>query len=173
MAPAAPGPAPTPGPGAVEALPQSSPNDGAPLPPPPRFDMEDSESDDEAATVMMDVQDTDLSTAIEEALARQQATGAGGALAGQAMPPTAGADLAAQLQGPAGLPATGTPVGTPPMGGPGAGAPPHPHFELLVAESEPENAGLRRALIVAVILLVLVVAAVVVLYLGQEGVFSY
>lgn len=56
---------------------------------------------------------------------------------------------------------------------PGADMAQRPHFELLVAETEPENAGLKRALIVAVVLLVIVVAAVVLLYLGQEGVLSY
>ncbi|RLB64308.1 MAG: hypothetical protein DRI90_04835, partial [Deltaproteobacteria bacterium] len=111
-----------------------------------------------------------------QALARQQQiAGPPGASAQLAGSPGVPANLGAPPAAP-GLP-VGTPVETALQGAPNAPAPqgalaPHPHFELLVAEGEPENAGLKRALIVAVVLLVIVVAAVVVLYLGQEGVLS-
>ncbi len=166
----------TPAPGLAGASPPSDREHAAPLPPPPQFDIEDSDSDDEVATVMMDVQGTDLSSAIEQALARQQQiAGPSGASAQLAGSPGVPANLGAPPAAP-GLP-VGTPVETALQGAPNAPAPqgalaPHPHFELLVAEGEPENAGLKRALIVAVVLLVIVVAAVVVLYLGQEGVLS-
>jgi hypothetical protein len=185
--PAPPGPgeqAPTPGPGAAGVSAQAGAGDAAPLPPPPQFDIEDSDSDEEVATVMMDVQGSDLSTAIQAALAKQQAADPGGLAPGERRLPTAPMNYATPPGGLGGLPATGTPLETAPMaapggqvvhGGqaiPGAAFAPHPQFELMVAEGEPENAGLKRALIVAVVLLVIVVAAVVLMYLGQEGVLS-
>jgi len=129
---------------------------------------------------MMETEGTDLSAAIAEALERQQAAGAQPGQAGP--PPTPGPGPAAA---PPGAPAAaqplpmGTPAETPapapsgPMAAGAAGMAQHPHFELLVADAEPENEGLKRALIVAVVLLVIVVGAVVLLYLGQEGVLSY
>jgi len=142
---------------------------------------------------MMETEGTDLSAAIAEALERQQATDpTGGAPAAPGVPATPGPSPVAGAPAGGATPgaALGTPVETPAAAtpGPGPAAPgaplnapaagdgdmaQRPHFELLIAEAEPDNSGLKRALIVAVVLLVIVVAAVVLLYLGQEGVLSY
>lgn len=147
-----------PSPGGAGVIHQPPPTTG------PAFDIDDEDSDQNAATVMLDADAPDLSAAIEEALAQKKASrsappGWPAAPATAAAPsPVRGDSVEALLQG----------------GYPAAPAPPRSQPRAAPMEAPvKEGSSLGTLLIVAVIVLVLVIAAVAVLYLRQRGIITF
>ena len=142
-----------------------------PPPPAPRFDFDDEDSEDGAATVMLNTEGTNLSAAIEEALAEKAASAAAPPGWPQASAGTSesslGSDAAldsvdAVLSGVYDAVTTDVldHVGTE-MAGESA------------AEGDHQNQGLAKLLVVAIVLLVMVFGAVAVIFLRQRGIITF
>jgi hypothetical protein len=127
---------------------------------PVQFDIADNDSEDDVSTVMVDTSGTDLSAQIEEALGRQLPRSAEAPWATPAPAAHAGAFPTPQ-PAPHMLAPTGPPI-------PGTNLQRDISLEHLL-ENQPDDSGVKRALIVATVLLVIVATAVVLLWLGQEG----
>lgn len=126
-----------------------------PARPPPRFDIQDNDSEDDVATVMVDTSGTDLSAQIEQALGRN---------APRPGPPAAPWPPAGHIPAPMAPAAQHRSFAPSPAGMSGQ------DFSLEhLLENQPDNSGVKRALIVATVLLIIVLTAVVLLWLGQEG----